>query len=271
MRKVGSGFSTRTARAFADLVCGLVNEDRLASRRARVRLHQEFEKGRCGIPDERLQGIAVDFISNFPAPIVIGEAEPEDGLGDMKFVDDSGELWWVELKAQTTKVSGDLLQSDWVRDYTDFVGYLGLEDSDTDEVLGGWEMESVHFDDWPAAELWIADLLLLDSSSKKRSASVTSLEELLRFAMHKFFLHLANDQVALYRMSEIPAIQRAAAGEFSWTVERLPKSLAIRVSTSDTASRSNFDFIYYLYPEVGRHKLHPRTLSESEPVWRLNV
>jgi hypothetical protein len=268
LRKRGSGLSSATAHALEEILCGRLVGDVRRVNQGVASLVKEYNQGNCGLDPQQLSQAIDSAVPELHIEVHFAEPSPESLLGDVEIVDSDGVRHWIELKAQTKKLARDLLQADWVRDYTDFIAAVGLENDAVAARLSAWGASSSRATGWALPSLWAADLLLLDSATKKARAGVALPDDLRNFARYKYLWHVAQDRAAIYRMDALPAFRRALTGSFFWRTSEGATSTRTYVSTTHSPEARDFEFVYYMYADgIGRHKLHSRVLDEATPVW----
>lgn len=205
-------------------------------------------------------------------------ANPPEHLGDICVSLRSGKRVWIEVKGQTKKKEfAAITQADYVRDGTDFLRRYANVNPTFDRLISGQLRRDLALDDaltftadWDLADLWMADLALLESESKKMRANVRTPADLTRFMNEKYLVHLSMEGVRYLKISELrPVIALHSGDEIKIELDTASSSkvAAIRVAAGITPRHSTTDFTYHIgyktSQAAGRHKLHNIALSMS--------
>lgn len=179
---------------------------------------------------------------------------------------------WIEVKAQTTKAFySELVQSDWIRDDTDFLRLLVVESSTFRAHLppaAVAQLSSTVDDQWTAESLWLADIALLTNGRARLRAGVRRPEDLQDFLCRKYCFQLSQEGARLFPLTRLVPVDRVLSGEaVSLAVGRGGKAAArVTVSAGQQPGHGTTHFTYYVaYGSgvLGRHKLHAAALPTS--------
>lgn len=205
-------------------------------------------------------------------------ANPPEHLGDICVSLRNGTRVWIEVKGQTKKKEfAAITQADYVRDGTDFLRRYAKVNPHFDRLVSGQLRRDLALDDaltftaeWELADLWMADLALLESEPKKRRANVRTPADLARFMNEKYLVHLSMEGVRYLKISELRpviALQSGAKCKIELDTSSASKVAAIRVAAGIPPGHSTTDFTYHIgYKDsqaAGRHKLHNIAVSTS--------
>lgn len=273
-RKRGSGLHKAVSRAIEDLTAALFSGQPTAD--ALTRIHQQQEAERSGVSARSVHRWLSEIVETMSLPVVEAEIPATDYLGDVQLTLKDGSLVFIEVKAQTTKNFGDLIQADWIKNVTDALRWLYVADDQFRGLQPPWLaqlLEEVspdrYFGPWSFAELWAADVALLTDRNRRSIAGVESPKQLWDFLSRKYLLQVSAEGARMVRLDRIPLIRKIIrGGQIHWDVKRLRKSTSVRVSSGPDPG-SDFDFIYYVGygPEVvGRHKLNRYALEGASDV-----
>ena len=274
-RKEGSGLVRKTTAAIEELVAAAFCGQRDVSALVR-RIDHEVDLGRCGIPGAEAVRWLYQLADDTGLDVVSAVTPTPDNLGDVRLTLRDGTFVWIEVKAQTTKNFGDLLQADWVRDETDALRWLALNDARFQRLISPWIKDSLEvydakfqFSGLSFEQLWLADVALLHDRPRRATAGVYSAGDLAGFLGRKYFLHLTLEGARLTRLDRLPLVDRVLSGGKAHLDIQPGQTCEARiwVSSDGFPTRGSIDFIYYVgyrsLNVVGRHKLHPGSLKKS--------
>ena len=277
-RKTGSGLHHGTSTTIERLIAEtFVATGRMES--IRQALAKEVARGRCGVSVDAIDSWIKQIVDHLGLPVRKSETPSPDHLGDVRLTLSDESLVWIEVKAQTTKQFSDLVQADWVRDETDTLRWLVKYDEQFHELtsdavieqLGILQPAAEYFGSWGFADLWLADLGLLHSRSRRITAEVHEPHDLPNFLARKFLLHVSNEGARLVRLDQLHCVQDVIAGAEPFRVLAPGSSSDTKLwlSTEGPPQRGSIDFIYYTgYRSgvLGRHKLHHHAVDRSSAV-----
>jgi hypothetical protein len=199
-------------------------------------------------------------------------------LGDIRVTLKDGTQVWIEVKGQTKKKKfSQITEADYVRDGTDFLRKYVTSTPRLDRMIRGNLRQELAIDakltftaNWSLADLWMADLALLETEEKKRQAGVRSPSDLAKFMNKKFLVQLSMEGARVLKISELRPVMAHWAGEetqIELDTKSSAKVAAIRLAVGAAPKRNTTDFTYHVgYKKVhapGRHKLHNRAISSS--------
>jgi len=242
-------------------------------------LDDQYSLGRCGVSGSTVRDWGAALLDQLSLSVADAQAIPPGGLGDIELTMTDGTRQWIEVKAQSKKPRfADLTQADWVRDETDALRKLFIVDggfrsqlsepvADGLTTLDGGES----LVDWSFEELWLADVALLYSSSRRAMAGVERPSDLVGFLERKHLVHLTMEGIRSIRLDLIAAVQDVLDGRPLFrSVGPLPRADAkVWLSTESTPARSSIDFIYSVGnvqndgTVLGRHKMNARAIARS--------
>lgn len=278
VRKPGSGLVRLTTAAIEETVAAVFADECDVKALIR-RIDAEVDRGRSGVSGAQVVKWLRALAADLSLDVVSAVSPSPDLLGDVRLTLADGSTVWIEVKAQTTKRFGDLLQADWIRDETDALRWLARNDPTVTRLLSPWIRECVEiydpgfqFGDLTFAHLWLADIALLHDRPRRAIAGVKTVHDLVSFLGKKYFLHLTTEGARMVRLDRLPCVERVVASE-QVRLDVAPGGACdarIWVSGRGVPSRGAIDFIYYVGYQslgvVGRHKLHPSAVSASRTV-----
>jgi hypothetical protein len=203
---------------------------------------------------------------------------PIEHLGDIRVTLGNGSQVWIEVKGQTKKKKfADITQADYVRDGTDFLRKYVTATPRLNRMIKGKLRQELAIDakltftaDWSLADLWMADLALLETEEKKRRAGVRSPDDLAKFMSKKYLVQISMEGARLLKISELRPVIAHWAGEetqIELDTESQAKIARIRLAVGATPKRNTTDFTYHVgYKKIhapGRHKLHNCAIARS--------
>ncbi len=282
-RKAGSGLhhgtSTTIERLIAETFAATGQLQHI--RRA---LATEVARGRCGVGVDAVSSWIEEIVDHIDLPVRKSETPSPDHLGDIRLTLSDQSHVWIEVKAQTTKRFSDLTQADWVRDETDTLRWLVKYDHRFRELSSDWVTEQLgilqpadeYFEGWGFADLWLADLGLLHSRSRRMAAGIRDPADLPDFLSRKFLLHVSNEGARLIRLDRLQCAQDVIAGgePFCSLNPGSTSDTKLWLSTEGPPRRGSMDFIYYTGYQsgvIGRHKLNHHAVNRSSDVFEVRA
>lgn len=268
-RKSGSGLHRAVSRAIERLTADLfAGRPTVASLNT---IHEQQAAGRSGVSAEAVHHWISEIVDRLALPVVDAELPATDYLGDVQLTLRDGSNVFVEVKAQTTKNFVDLIQADWIKNVTDTLRWLYVEDETFRDLQPSWLAELLeerspqrYFGSWTFKELWAADVALLTDRNRRSIAGVEHPQQLWDFLSRKYLLQVSSEGARMIRLDRIPLISRIIEGHgIRWDIKSLKKSTSVRVS-AESGDRRDLGFVYYVGygPEVvGRHKLTVQALD----------
>lgn len=232
------------------------------------RIDAQYTVRRSGIDGVTAFRWIREAVDELAIPATSAESPSPDGLGDVRANLADGGHVWIEVKAQTTKPFRELIQADWVREDTDAVRWLVVNDTALHPLLSTWTAEQLdvvepasYFGDWDFPHLWLADIALLPNRLRRRKAGISTYDDLYRFMESKYLFHFSNEGLRVARLDRLVPVQEVMRGsEVHVSVAALTASEARAwVATPNEPGPGSTDFVYYIgYPQheaLGRHKL----------------
>jgi len=284
-RKTGSGLATVQADATAALFVAVACEDQDGIDAAIEQIDQECDRERAGLSGSTQADLFEELLSDWSEARqgFSGGSATETALSDLRLRSTAGRRVLVEVKAQTKKAKFSLItQADWVRDDTDLLRRFARDDPWFEAArAGGWGRGPIRpvlaslaagaSDDLGIGELWVSDVGLLTSASRRERAGAESAQGLRRFLDRKWLLHVCEEGARLVPLGRIPAVERALSGVHP-TFEVLPN----KVDYTDRYGAGKLRvkhgtrtlFTYHLYVTrskgklMGRHKVHAALLED---------
>jgi len=280
----GSGQSRRATNAVEELIAAVFRDDKREVLVQRNALAEEHSLGTSNMSSVELESIAKKVVKHLAWDVQGAEANPKDGLGDIKVLLTDGQERWIEVKAQTKKQNfSDITQADYIRDSTDFLQALYGENREFAKSVPRNLARQLEFDrpkasvlNWSLEDQWIADLALLVNSSKKAAAGVASPATLRVFIQKKYFLQICMAGARLVRMDRLAPVDAMLSGAKLKAHVKLTNR-ANRVSVQLAAGKEpvtgTTEFTYHLgyVGALGRHKLHNVSISGSKDVYQINL
>ena len=272
-RKPGSGLSYATASAVERLVAASFEGS--STDRPLRDVDAEWRAGLCGVPAKDLARWISQIVSELDLPVVAAQTPSPDLLGDVRLTMADGTFLWIEVKAQTTKRFDELVQADWVRDATDALRFLRLQEPNFTTLLSPWMLDELdvanpgrHFGNMTFSDLWASDIGLVSDRSRRLAAGIDSAESLRQFLERKFILHVSIEGARIARLDRLRAVEHVLSGASVHIDVRPGRACeAIVWVGARPPSRGEIDFIYYVgygqHGVVGRHKLHDRALRSA--------
>lgn len=208
-------------------------------------------------------------------------ANPGEHLGDLKVSLGDGSSVWIEVKGQTKKQRfADITQADYVRDGTDFLRAMFQNNADFSRLFDAGLRDELGIDapltftrDWSLADLWMADLALLENETKKMRAGVRTPRDLTRFMEAKYLVHLTMEGVRYLKIANlrpVAALKQGQSLHVELDTRSKSKVAAIRLAVGCKPGNRSTDFTYHIgYKNSlapGRHKLHSFALSEASNI-----
>lgn len=233
-----------------------------------ARIDAQHSIGRSGIDGGTAFRWIREAVDELDIPAMSAQSPSPDGLGDVRANMVDGGYVWIEVKAQTTKPFRELIQADWVRDDTDAVRWLAINDARLRRLLSTWTAQQLdvvdpasYFGNWDFAHLWLADIALLPNRLRRRAAGISTFDDLHRFMKLKYLFHFSNEGLRVARLDMLVPVQEVMRGsDVHVSVAALTGSEARAwVATPNEPGSGSIDFVYYIgYPQheaIGRHKL----------------
>jgi len=271
----GAGFAGERADEIARLAAALLRNDTAAVRSAIEGLDAQLRAGNSPSSGENIRKRIEPLVKRAFPTATTARALPKGKAGDLEVVTGSGtrQTHRVEIKAQLEKAScGDLTQADWVRNDTDALRYLCLNDKAFSKRLSPGNRaalfaESDDFKGWSFGELWLSDVAGLTSHYARVEYAVRTPADLQGFIERKHLLHLCQERDVLIPILAIPAIETAAADP-ARVKYILKQNAASECAVPVYVGGEGPVFTYHIYPRgykgldglFGRHKLHGTTL-----------
>ena len=282
-RREGSGFSGPQADAVAELIASHLRGGSSSEIEHWVEvLDQQRDLGRFGLPGETVSEWTAALLDELGLSVGKAQALAPGGLGDIEVELSDGTSLWIEVKSQSKKANfRDLTQADWVRNETDALRKLLLLDEPFRDFLSEPTLDGLTMldagealEDWRFEDLWLADVALLYSTSRRLMAGVTSPMGINGFLDRKFLVHLTKEGMRSVRLSDIPAVKDVQDGrKLHRKIKRGRVADAIVwVSTEEFPRQGMIDFIYsvgYLQNDgtsIGRHKMNAHAIERSNDV-----
>lgn len=274
-RKAGSGLHHGVATTVERLIAeSFVDTGQMSS--IRQALSREVSTGRCGVGVDAVTSWIETIVDHLGLPVQESRTPSPDHLGDVRLTLTDGSHVWIEVKAQTTKKFSELVQADWVRDETDTIRWLVHNDRQFQELSSDWVIDELdlprpaheYFDNWGFKDLWLADVGLLHSRSRRHSAGVIQPTDLPGFLSRKYLIHVSKEGARTIRLDRLQCVQDVLAGHEP-RVLLTPGNASdtkLWISTEGEPRRGSMDFIYYTgYRSgvLGRHKLHHHAVARS--------
>jgi len=274
-RREGSGLSRPTSTAVEELTAAVFEGRHDVSSYVR-RIDQEALRGRTQVRGADVERWLRRLADQVGLDVVEAVSPSPDQLGDVRLILRDGTLVWIEVKAQTTKGFADLLQADWVRDQTDALRWLSLNEPTVRRLLSPWALDELstyspelQFGGLEFSGLWLADIALLPDRQRRSVARVTTVDDLLAFMGTKYLLHVSSEGARMVRLDQFPMVDAVLSGQRVQIDVQSGSSCDARVwvSARGAPRRGKIDFIYYVGYQglgvIGRHKLHPGAVSRS--------
>ena len=225
-----------------------------------------------------IRNLIEEAVNELQLDVTDADAQPGDGLGDVRATSLDGTRYWFEVKAQTTKDRfRELTQADWVRDETDFLRWIVMREPTTDLRLPYWARERFlvddadnYFEGWDRDSLWMADLALLVNRDARKRAGVYLPGDLIDFFRNKYLLHLTREGVRVSRLDTLAPAASYYDGEQPQVSLNFDNQAAVSIALRcpGRPRRGSTHFTYHVaYPTrvLGRHKLHSLSVDEATP------
>ena len=236
--------------------------------RKRNALLSRYNQTAGGVPFSDVEKWLDDLASRLRRHIKVVSAvrTPLSVNGDVEAKLRGGGTAKFEVKAQVKKESfDDIIQSDWVRDQTDFLSKLVRTDPSVKrhfKQVGASALGRISVDyAWPIEALHAVDVAGLTNAEARRKEGVGTPADLPDFIRRKWFLHVTASGARLCRYTEMAPIKNwLSNGDLSCALKANRKGQAlVCLAPSDDDTW----FTYHLYPSEGikgRHKLHESAL-----------
>jgi hypothetical protein len=280
----GSGQSRRATNAVEELIAAVFRDDKREVLVQRNALAEEHSLGTSNMSSVELESIAKKVVKHLAWDVQGAEANPKDGLGDIKVLLTDGQERWIEVKAQTKKQNfSDITQADYIRDSTDFLQALYGENREFAKSVPRNLARQLEFDrpkssvlNWSLEDQWIADLALLVNSSKKAAAGVASPATLRVFIQKKYFLQICMAGARLVRMDRLAPVDAMLSGAKLKAHVKLTNranKVSVQLAAGKEPVTGTTEFTYHLgyVGALGRHKLHNVSISSSRDVYQINL
>ena len=273
----GSGRSRNATDAVELLVAAVLRQDAAETQRIVVSLDAAKRRGASGMSGASVLRLLNQVNGRLALSVRDAKANPSEHLGDVKVSLTDGGTIWIEVKGQTKKDRlSQVTEADYVRDGTDFLRAYAKSDASFNSRIKPKLRNQLELDkpltftnSWSLADLWFADLALLETEAKKSRAGVKTPNDLAKFMNTKYLLHVSREGARYLRISELrPVLAYQAGGKFVTELATNRASTAlVRVAVGGTPGRSTTDFTYHVgYKNVdaaGRHKLHNYAIQQS--------
>lgn len=276
----GSGRSRDATEAVEKLFAAILRDDKPSITEEERKLDLAYRTGKSKIRSKTILHLLQQASDSLQFDTADAIAQPTDHLGDVKVTLKTGELRWIEVKAQTKKREfAEIVQADYVRDGTDF---LRRFDTVSDEfklkihkdlrIALELDRPISSLNSWSLEGIWVADLALLDTETKKQAAQVILESDLRSFLERKYLLHICMSGLRYVRLDNLGPIRAVAEGARIQTNVKTNagSTAAVQVSAGRTPSHSTTDFTYHVgYKNsnaAGRHKLHEVSWKNSADV-----
>lgn len=273
----GSGRSRDATEAVESLLAALLRDDDDDVKAQVAELNIAHRVGKSKMSGSKVERLLTKVCASLDWDVRDARAQPPDRLGDVRVVLSTGEIRWIEVKAQTKKSRfADITQADYVRDDTDFLRRFDKVNHEFNmrinpELRIALQLDRpiTELDAWSLESLWIADLALIDTDQKKRNAKVTSQDELTSFLQRKYLLQLCMEGIRYVRLDQLGPVDALLKGSEMMTVvrENRGSTAVIQISAGHSPGRSTTDFTYHVgyknSDALGRHKLHSYALTRS--------
>lgn len=273
----GSGRSRDATEAVERLLAALLRNDQDDVKVQVAELNIAYRVGKSKMPGTKVRALLTEVCASLDWDVRDARAKPSDHLGDVRVVLSTGEIRWIEVKAQTKKARfADITQADYVRDDTDFLRRF-------DKVNHEFKMKidpnlrialkldraMTELDAWSLESLWIADLALISSVQKKKDARISNQHEIVSFLQRKYLLQLCMEGVRYVRLDQLGPVDAVLKGSDMEIVvrENQCSTAVIQISAGNSPGRATTDFTYHVgYKNSiapGRHKLHNYAITRS--------
>ncbi len=280
-RKPGSGLHRPTSDAIEQMV-GQAFLGAAALKKWRQRLET---RGLVlnGVSFDDVESWLLTITDHIGLQVVKAESPAPDQLGDVRLILRTGEMIWIEVKAQTTKRFSELIQADWVRDETDTLRWLLHYDKTFRELSPPWVQDELGVSEvakrwkgWDLSSLWLSDVGLISTAPMRAVARVLIPEQLGGFLARKYIIHLTGEGARVARLDSLRCAQDVLEGRRCHYIVFAGRqsSSIVHVSTSGVPAIGATDFVYYTgYNSgvLGRHKLTNRALSRSDNLFTVQA
>lgn len=273
----GSGQSRDATEAVERLFAALLRNDVDDVKVQVAELNIAHRVGKSKLSGSKVQALLTKVCASLAWDVRDARAQPRDHLGDVRVVLSTGEIRWIEVKAQTKKVRfADITQADYVRDDTDFLRRFDKVNhefstrmSPSLRIALQLDRAMTELNSWSLESLWIADLALIDTVQKKKNAKVLKQDDLVSFLQRKYLLQLCMEGVRYVRLDQLGPVDALLKGSEISTVvkENLGSTAVIQISAGNSPGWATTDFTYHVgyknSTALGRHKLHNYALARS--------
>jgi hypothetical protein len=185
----------------------------------------------------------------------------------------------IEIKAQLTLRDFTWMQSaDWIRGETHFLGALlekepaaasYLSDEVRETVVNAYEKEV----GWDLSALWVADIAGMTSRTSRRQLGVTRRAELVPFLANKYVVHVTQEGLRMFRLSDVPNLTSALSKSVTYRLWGPRRGSQLTVWTCGDGSfprRGGIHLTYYLgqngRPDLGGHHVHDAFFRGAKPL-----
>lgn len=270
----GAGFTTTRANASAALAAAVLRRDVPAAAIATGIIDSEFRAGNSPCSGKTMQVRLSSLLGGAFPGLKDAQPLPSGNAGDVVIRMHDGRSHRLEIKAQLDKDSiSQLTQADWVRNQTDALRWLRMNDTEFVRELsasnrGELDADPSDLRGWSFGELWLADLAGLTDTGSRLAHSIRSPRDLAGFLERKHLLHMCKGGDRLFSLASLPIVAEALRSP-SAVDHRLKKNSASECAVQIRVGGSEVVFTYHIYPPfyvagqpfVGRHKLHARALD----------
>lgn len=272
----GSGRVSATARAVERLLAAVL-EGSPTAEPARD-LDALRRRGRSGVTSRQVLKSGRAIARSLGLSVRRATTPDPRFLSDIRLEVDGGEIFHVEVKAQTTGSFNGLGSADWVRDETDFLRYLCYNDAAFKAKLPRWMQLKLTVDDpatyfgaWTCGDLWVADIALLPDRERRERAGVFDRTGLGSFMSNKALIHFTKTGSQVCRLVDVAGVRDVLSGRPLQYKLTTPPKASVGVHVGGGGGRDSFNFAYYVaYRSTyrgghtgGRHKLPSRALPSG--------
>lgn len=273
----GSGRSRDATEAVERLLAALLRNDMDDVKVQVAELNIAHRVGKSRMSGSKVRALLTKVCASLAWDVRDARAKPTDNLGDVRVVLSTGEVRWIEVKAQTKKSRfADITQADYVRDDTDFLRRFDKVNHEFKMKIGSdlrialqLNRAITEIDSWSLESLWIADLALIDSIQKKKDARVANQGEIASFLQRKYLLQVCMEGARYVRLDQLGPVDALLRGSNMEIVvrENQGSTAVIQISAGHSPGRATTDFTYHIgfknSDALGRHKLHNYALIRS--------
>lgn len=285
-RKVGSGTAAPEADACAWMLAALIRRDRVQVDLARRSFAEASRTRRAtgagdnrGFDDTEIESLLQSAVDELALD---GAATHAVGAGDM--LGDvvvpprsrSKKPLHFEIKAQLTRPLFKHIQNaDWIRGPTDFLSAL-LRDSGRASALSEARrnlfVRRTRTPGWTLGALWAADVAGATTPAIKARLGVLTPVDLQDFLERKYILHITQEGLRIFRLSDVPAIANTLTSgrvEVDFRPRTARCELPCWTASSAFPKPGAIELTYYVgqwgRPEGGGHHLHEAFFKGAIP------